>query len=91
MVHTPCDAAPTKLATELFQGDEDGERPGRSAGVEVVDTCDSEGMAGGQMDRKKRPDRFHSDGKDPTPVNASDRLLKWTMMVRAMSDLKCYN
>jgi len=33
------------------------------------------------MDRKKRPDRFHSDGKTPAPVNTSDRLLKRTMMV----------
>ena len=81
MVHSSSDAAPAKLATELFQEDEDGERPGRSAGVEVVDTCDSEGVAGGQMGRKKRSDRFYSDGKTPAPVNTSDRLLKRTMMV----------
>jgi hypothetical protein len=81
VVHSSSDAAPAKLATELFQGDEDGERPGRSAGVEVVDTCDSGGVAGGQMDRKKRPDKFHSGGKTPDPVNTSDLLLKRTMMV----------
>jgi len=33
------------------------------------------------MDRKKRPDKFHSGGKTPDPVNTSDRLLKRTMMV----------